>query len=170
MKIQSKNIIKLSEENKERLKKAIIEYVWRSTYAITAKYDINHINSKLNTEYLVGFIKKFMKIQANLNIKKVKSRPSNIDFDWINAVQNLFYIKFAKLVTKDTLLVNIDKSSINRNIKQKYSWGFKGTPIVIANSICVGSISMIMAIWSNGSWINFFFNENYWFFKFHVVF
>ena len=100
-----------------------------------------------------------MKIQANLSFKKVKSRPNNIDFDKINEVRTLFSIKFAKLVTKETLLINIDESSINRSIKQQYSWVFKWTHVEIAYSIFAGSVSMIMVIRSNGSLINFDLNE-----------
>ena len=62
-----------------------------------------------------------MNIPLKLRFKKMKSRPSNIDFDRINVVQNLFSVKFSKLVTKDTLLVNIDESPISKNIKQRYS-------------------------------------------------
>ena len=31
-------------------------------------------------------------------------------------------------MTKETLQVNIDESSINRNTKLRYSWGIKGAP------------------------------------------
>ena len=37
--------------------------------------------------------------------------------------------------------------------------GFKEVPIESQNSLFVGSVSMVMAILSNGSWINFVINE-----------
>ena len=68
-KLNVRDIIKLSEENKERLKKAIIEYKCRTKYTITEKDVAHHINSKLNTEYSVRFIRNFKKNQANLVLK-----------------------------------------------------------------------------------------------------
>ena len=59
----------------------------------------------------------------------------------------------------DTLLVNIDEWSINRNTKLKYSWGFKGFPIESQNTLFRGSISIVLAICSNGSFISFAINE-----------
>ena len=39
----------------------------RIKHTITSNYEINNINSLINTEYSAGFTKYFMKIQANLN-------------------------------------------------------------------------------------------------------
>ena len=74
-------------------------------------------------------------------------------------IRNLFAVKFSKFISKDTLLINIDESSINRNTKLQYSWWFKGVPIESQNSLFVGSVRMVMAILSNSSWINFVINE-----------
>ena len=100
-----------------------------------------------------------MKSQAKLNFKRVKSRPWNIDIEKISWIRGLFAVKFSKQITKETLLINIDESSIDRSTKEKYSWGFKGTPIETKNVWFRGSVSMVMAICSNGSWINFVINE-----------
>ena len=77
----------------------------------------------------------------------------------INSIRNLFAIKFANFISKLTLFINIDESSINRDVKSNYSWGFKGFPIEVNNTIFADSASLIMAIWSDGSWISLIVNE-----------
>ena len=62
-------------------------------------------------------------------------------------------------MSNETLLINIDESSINRNTKSNYSWGFKGTTIEAQSSSIADSVSIIMGIWSNGSWISFISNS-----------
>ena len=53
------------------------------------------------------------------------------------------------------MLINIDESSINRFVKTNYSWGYKGKPIEWRNALFTGSISWVLAIWSNGFWLWF---------------
>ena len=89
----------------------------------------------------------------------MKSRLININFDKIYCIRNFFEIKFSKAIWKDTLLFNIDEASINRNTKLLYSWKFKGIPTEIRNTWFNGSVTMIIVICSDGSWINFMINE-----------
>ena len=49
-------------------------------------------------------------------------------------------------MSNKTLFINIDKSSINRNTKSNYPWGFKGTTIEAQNSTITDSASIIMGI------------------------
>ena len=100
-----------------------------------------------------------MKNELNLTYKNVKSRPISIDFAKIYLIRNLFAIKFSKVISDKTLLINIDESSINRNVKSSYFWGKKGQIIEAQNSIITGSASMIMPICSNGVWICLVINE-----------
>ena len=126
---------------------------------LTAKEIANKVNDELNTSYSVNIIRSIMKNDANLSFKRVKSRPNSIDLNRINSIRNLSSIKFAKIVTEKTLLINIDESSINRNVKSVYSWGVKGLPIESQNSVFAGSVSLIMAICTNGAWISKIINE-----------
>ena len=41
----------------------------------------------------------------------------------------LFAFKFSKLLNEETLIINIDQSSINRHIKPNNSWWLKGAEI-----------------------------------------
>ena len=131
-----------------------MKYIVNMKHTPTVKEITLLINKSLNSTYSAGFIRVFMKNHINLSFKRVKSRPSNINLDKIFSIRNLFTIKFSRIISKVTLLINIDESSINRNIKSNCSWGFKGSPIETQNVAIERSVSMIMGIYSNGSWIN----------------
>ena len=63
------------------------------------------------------------------------------------------------MVSKKTLMVKIDKSSINKSIMTNYSWELKSKPIESKNSLFSDPLSLIMAICSNGSWMSFMIDE-----------
>ena len=92
-----------------------------------------------------------MKEDIKLSYKKIKSRPYNINFEKVRLTRILFSIKFTQIITNNTLLLNIDESSINRNLKTHYSWSLKGNKTEAKNSFIVGSASLIFGILSNGS-------------------
>ena len=127
------------------------EYVLNAQSTLTELEVTSSINQKLNTSCPVNLIRKIMKDEANLSFNRVKSRPRNIDLKKINSTRNLFAINFSKMILEKSLLINIDESSINRSVKNAYSWGVIGHPIECLNSALAGSASMIMAILSNGS-------------------
>ena len=57
------------------------------------------------------------------------------------------------------MVVNIDESSINRGIITNFSWGINCVPIESKNCIFSGSLSLVMAICSNGTWLSFMLDE-----------
>ena len=90
-----------------------------------------------------------------MSYKRVKSRPTNINLKKINNIRSLFAVKYLKEVSTETLMINVGESSLNREIKSNYSWGIKGKSIETKNISFTGSISLILVILSNGSWIWF---------------
>ena len=128
-------------------------------------------NSKLNIEYSVSTIRKFMKSKMNISFKRVKSRPVNIKFKKIERIRSIFVLKLSQEIVYHTLLINIDESSINRFVKTNYYWGYKWKPFEWKNSSFTGSISWVLAVCSNGSWLSFLTNQTFdsrnfiWFIK-----
>ena len=92
------------------IKKCILNV--RST--TTAKEVTDNVNGELNTSYSANFIRGLMKSKSNLSFKRVKSRPNYIDMDRVKFIRSLFSIKFAKIVTRKALLINVDESSTNK--------------------------------------------------------
>lgn len=94
-----------------------------------------------------------MKTEAKLSFTKIKSRPNNVNLAQINALRKFFTVKFTQIIDNQTLILNIDESSINRSTKSHYSLSFKGFPAEIKNAPFVGSASIILGICSNGPWL-----------------
>ena len=127
-KYSKRSITKVSDSKEKIIVKLIKKCIQNVRSTTTAKEVIDKVNGELNTSYSVNFIRGLMKNKANLSFKRVKSRPNSIDMDRIKSIRSLFSIKFAKIVTWKTLLINVDESSINRIVKTSYSWGLKGLP------------------------------------------
>ena len=78
------------------------------------------MNLKLNSNYSIKSVKDLMKTQINMSFKRVKFSPTNIDLKKINCVRSLFVVKYLKENSADTLIINIDESSFNREVKTRY--------------------------------------------------
>ena len=133
-------------------------YIHTYSHITTAQEIAMFANHELQSDY-DEFISNQMKIQVNSSSKKVKLHSNNIDLSRIKLVRKLFALKFAKMVSKKTLMIKIDKSSINRSIMTNYSWELKVKPIESKNSPFSDPLSLIMAICSNGSWMSFMIDE-----------
>ena len=156
--LKTKIINSIYGTKKEITLNLIKSYINQSTHPTSAKEITAYINKTLKINYEVNFIRKIMKQQANLSYKRIKPLLNNINLERVKIIRKLFAYKFTKLVSNKILIVNIDKSSINRRVSLKYSWGFKGSPIELKNSPFSGSVSLVLAICSNGAWISFITN------------
>ena len=78
---------------------------------------------------------------------------------WIKSIRSLYVVKLRQTIASNTLIVNIDESSLNRHIKNNYGWSVKGVPWELKNSSFLGNASLCRAICSNGAWISLITNE-----------
>ena len=150
-----KKIVKHYGTQKAKLLNSIKDFMKMNWSTFTAKEVTKHVNLNLNSDYSIKTIRQFMKTDMNMSYKRVKSRPININLKKINNIRSLFAVKYLKEISTNTLMINVDESSLNRDIKSNYSWGFKWKPIEAKNVSFSGSISWILAILSNGTWIWF---------------
>ena len=141
------------------LKKSIKKYLLSTHHTFFAKDVAAFVAKDLTIQYPTYFIRSFMKNQMRLSYKKIKPRPNNVDLTKLYFIRSLFAVKLAQSLTEETLLINLDQSSINRNIRINRSWGLTGVEIECKNSSFIGSTSMCMAILSNGSWYWLLTNE-----------
>ena len=56
-------------------------------------------------------------------------------------------------MNENTLVINVDESTINRSCKLNYSWSKKGQTSEFKNTIFQGSLSVILAVFSDGNWL-----------------
>ena len=157
--IPKRCFIKLSSMKKKEREKSIEKYVTNTYHTFHAKDVAEFVVKDLEEQYPVWFIRKFMKRWMNLSYKKIKPRPNNIDLMKLDFIRSLFAVKLANSIDEQTLIINLDQSSINRNIKTNRSWGLRGAEIEWKNSNFVRSTSMWMAILSNGAWYWLLTNE-----------
>ena len=68
-------------------------------------------------------------------------------------MRTIFCIDITQELDSDCLLVNCDEWSINKYTKINYSWTKVGPNKEIKNSEFRGSLSIIMALFSNGYWL-----------------
>ena len=100
-----------------------------------------------------------MKNNCNLSCIRCKSRPNTIDLNKIKASRCLFAIKSSQVIDSSTLIINVDESSINRKTKLNYAWSVKGNPKEYQNTPFRRSISLVLAILSNGAWYSMLTNS-----------
>ena len=93
-----------------------------------------------------------MKNDLILTFKKSLTRPNNVDFNRVKALRSMFWVDFADLLKDKSLIINIDEWTISRSTKINYSWSIKGGNKEVKNSPFIGSLSIILAILSNGKW------------------
>ena len=155
----SRKVTKISNWQRQVIINAIKEHLKTKKHTLNAKEITKYLNNSLNLAYSASFIRTIMKSQMRLSYKRVKSRPNGVYLNRLNNIRSWFAIKFSRLIDRDTLLVNIDESYINRKVKSNYSWRFKGCPVEVNNSAISDSENLIMGICSNGSWITMILNE-----------
>ena len=123
---------------------------WRKPYTLSdlSRY-INH-----NSEVIVPYqkIREIVRSRFNMTYKRINSRAKCYANRTTFTARCLFSVKFINTVDENHLLINIDECSIGRACKANYSWGVKGSNIECQNINSVGSITLVMAIFSNGCW------------------
>ena len=150
---------KIYGEDRNKLIEELRDFIASSCHAFNSNEVTNHMNSKFNENYRPEWIREIMKNDLNLTYKRIKPRPNNIDFNKVKACRQLFAIKFSQLLSSSSLVINIDETSINRHIKNNFSWSLKGKEYEAKNSPFIGSLNWIMAIWSNGNWLCLLMNQ-----------
>ena len=141
---------------------------------------VNSIYHYLNTNSLPWFIKDFQRLieekysktyskhtngkimikDARLTYKKISSRPISYSHSIINEARTLFSINFAKRLSPNTLILNIDEWTIGRECIIDYSWSHIGINKEWQNTFVSGSLKIILAIASNGWWYSLITQSN----------
>ena len=96
--------------------------IFKSIYALTVNYVVNHINLKFTSNYSKYFIRKQVRNTADFKYKKVRSRLWSVDLAKIGWSRRNFVIKFAQITNKESLMINIDEYCVNRSLKVDHSW------------------------------------------------
>ena len=76
-----RDLIKINNSKWQFLMELIKDYILKTRKTVTAKEIANHINLIQHKSYSAKYIRNFMKSQAKLTFKIIKSRPWNIEIE-----------------------------------------------------------------------------------------
>ena len=147
-----RNIVKMNDKVKFEVKEAIEKFYWDQKFPFTVKDVQSYLLKRNKISISYNSVNKIMKNNWNLSFKKVLSRPIIADMNKVRLMRKLFSIKIRSELNPQTLIINWDEWSINRNTKSNYSWSLVGINKEFKNSALTGSISLIMSIFSNEVW------------------
>ena len=137
---------------KQCIIECIRDFISRRSTPYNVKDLRNYVFHNMGKYYGYRIIYSVMKNCLNLSYKRCKPRPTSIDLEIIKSKRMLFWVKLSKTLANKTLIANIDESTINRNSKNLYSWSKKGAPSEFRTMPFVGSVNLVLTIFSNGSW------------------
>ena len=129
------------------------EFIESQKFPYTAIDVKSYLKSKLDIDLPVQWIRKWLRNKFNYSFKRFSSKPINIDLEKLSKLRKIFSIKFSKNVNEDTLIINVDESTLSRSCKSFYSWSKKGQSTEFKNIIFQGSLSMILAVSFDENWL-----------------
>ena len=121
-------------------------------------FKILHSKS-LEIFYGYDIVRDIMKNNLHLSFKRWKPRPNTINMQKLKLWRILFCIKFIWSLDSETLIANVDESTISRHSQLFYSWSQKGQPQEFKNTLFTGSINLVLTILSNGAWFFLLINQ-----------
>ena len=111
---------------KQMIIQCIQKFIKNRTYPFIVKDARSFVFQNIGRYYQYNVLHKIMKKDLNLSYKRCKPRPNSINLKEVMMKRRLFCIKFSKMLQKDTLLANIDETTIWRDSQIPYSWIPKG--------------------------------------------
>ena len=100
-----------------------------------------------------------MKKDVHLTFKRCKPRPNSVNLKKLVLWRILYWVKFTKNIDSETLIANVDESTISRHSQIFYSWSRRGQSREFKCMPFTGSINLILTILSNGSWFCLIINQ-----------
>ena len=125
---------------------------WISSHqdGITIKKLKNYLVEKLGIDIPWYQIRLYFKTKMKLSYKIGCKRRIDIDQNRLSYVRLLYSIRMAKLINEDILMVNIDETSLNREVLNQRSWLKVGVNCELFNQKFKDSLSLVSATTSNG--------------------
>ena len=103
--IAAKNYIKLCDYQKKELLLQINKYCRNTYHTFISANVTEYVDKELGEIFPSQFISKFVKEELNLTFKKVKKRPSNVNFTKLYRAENYFGWRLVKYFQMKHLLL-----------------------------------------------------------------
>ena len=95
-------------------------------------------------------IRRWLKNELCYSFKRNAQRPINLNIEKQSYSKSLFLAKIAKEIDYYDVFINVDESTLNKNIIENYSWTPIGVPTPIKSIIFAKLVSVISAITTEG--------------------
>ena len=154
-----RNVFRFKIHEEEKVVKCMQEFLEHQVTQFNTSDVSKFVEKNLGYNYPLQKIRNTMKQEFSLSYKRINSRPSNIDLDKLQLTRILFSMRVSKLVDSDILLINIDESSLTKATKLNYSWVPTDENGEVLNTNFTNSLNIVLAICSNGSWIEMLTND-----------
>ena len=118
-----RNIVKINDKVKAEAKDKVEKYYVDQEFSFTVRDVQNYLtkHKKLNISYKeTNIIIIIIKNDWNFAFKRVQSRPNITDMNKVRLKIKLFSINISNELNVETLVINWDEWSINRNTKDNY--------------------------------------------------
>ena len=155
-----RHINKMSQTEIKAIVSSINAYLITNSLPWFVKDFQRLIEERHSKTYSKRKIRKIMIEDARPSYKKISSRPLSYSSSIIQNVRILFSVNFAIALKPNTLILNIDKSTIGRDCRIYHSWTHVGISKEWQNTFVSGSLKIILTISSNGWWYSLFTQSN----------
>ena len=154
-----RNVFKFRLNEEEMVVRSVHDFLKNQVDKFNVKDVHKFVEIKLGNNYPFHKIWNIMKKQFSLSYKRINSRPSNIELSKLILTRILFSIYASKLIDNDVLLINIDETTLSKTTKANYSWTPAGKNGETLNAKYINSMNIVLAICSNGSWLEMLTND-----------
>ena len=135
-----------------RTEKVIKSFVSQRRQWYTASHVRDHINKEIKQNISWDKIRKYFKQKLRLSYKKGTSKPWNVKIDKLKLGRVWFSCKLVEQINYKTLLINIDETNLSNSVFHNWSWFPIGKSGEIFKVSYKGSISLVLAITSEGDY------------------
>ena len=125
-------------------------YIRTTTTAFSCKDLRCHVYSNLKIMIPFHIWRRLLTEKFELSFKKTSSRPIRLDVKRHPWMKALFWVKILKMLTRIQIILNMDETSLSRNLKAEYSWAIRGKPSWIRNTRFTDSANLVSTITSDG--------------------
>ena len=119
----------------------------------------SYVYHKIGKFYSYKIVREIMKKDVHLTFKRCKPRPNSVNLKKLALWRILYWVKFIKNIDNETLIANVDESTISRHSQIFYSCSRRGQSREFKCMPFTGSINLILTILSNGSWFCLIINQ-----------
>ena len=140
------------------IKSLILKYAKSTSWSFTSSNIQEFILNEWSVLIPNHQIWKQLKNHLHLSYKKGSSRPCSLNFDNIKLLKQLFWVRLAQRVPHIIMLINLDGSTINKDVKNNYSWLKIEKHCSINNIVFKSSINLISWIITSGlayNWLKY---------------